>query len=100
MPVHGGDATAIELVHQRVQAAGGRVAVPAHVNAAAHAARRRLEHHLVLAHHRAPVLAPLLDEFGAALLLDVVVGDAGGGLGAHRVLFPYEEPCSDQVTSP
>jgi hypothetical protein len=100
VPVHGGDAAGIELVHQRVQAAGGRVAVPAHVNTAAHAARRRLEHHVVPAHHRAPVFAPLLDEFGAALLLDLVMRDAGGGLGAHPVPFPYVEPCSVEVTSP
>jgi len=100
VPVHGGDAAGIELVHQRVEATRRRVAVPAHVNAAAHAARRRLERHVVAAHHRAPVLAPLLDEFGAPLLLEMVVRDAGGGLGAHPVLFPYVEPCSDEVTSP
>src|SRR5437762_1687740 len=32
--------------------------------------------------------------------LPFVARAAGGGLGAHRVLFPYVEPCSDEVTSP
>ena len=83
--VNGRNAAGIDLVHQRVEAARRRVAVRAHVDAAAHAARRRLERHVFLAHHGAPVLAPAVDELGAALLLDVVVRDGGGGLGfAHR----------------
>src|SRR5260221_338501 len=93
MPVDGADDTWIDLVDQRVEAARRRIAVRAHVDAGAHAARRALQHHVILADHAAPVLAPILDELGAALFLDVVVRDRGGGLGRH---FLYMEPCSPE----
>src|SRR5207253_2710644 len=83
MPVDGGQRAGIDLVHERIEAARGRVAVPAHVDAGAHAPRGGLEHHVFLADHRAAVLAPLLDELRPPLLLDVVVRDRGRGLGRH-----------------
>src|SRR5207248_2865788 len=66
MAVNRGDDAGIDLVHERIEAARRRVAVRAHVDAAAQAARRALQDHVILADHRAPVLAPILDEFGAA----------------------------------
>src|SRR5262249_49794528 len=91
--VNRGDYAGIDLMHQRIQAARRRIAVPAHVDAGAQAARRALQDHVVLPDHRAPVLAPFLDEFRAALFLDVVVRDRGGGLRRH---FLYVEPCSPE----
>ena len=69
----------IDFVHERVQAASRTIAVPAHVDAGAKAARRGHQRHVLFADHGLAVLAPLLDELGAALLLDVVV--RGGGVG-------------------
>src|SRR5882672_8382682 len=91
VPVNGGHHAGIDLVHQRVEAARRRVAVPAHVDAGAHAARRALQHHIIPADYAAAVFAPLLQELGAALFLDVVVRDRSGSLGRH---FLYAEPCS------
>jgi hypothetical protein len=82
----GGARPGVDLVHQRIQAARGGVAVRAHVDAGAHAAGGRLQRHVLLADHRAPVAPPVLEELGAALLLDVVMRDGGGGFGAHAVL--------------
>ena len=77
----------IDLVHQRVEAAGRAVAVPAHVDAAcAGRAPSADERHVLLADHRLAVLAPLVDELGAALLLDVVVRGGGLGLGGHATV--------------
>src|SRR3982751_4926440 len=87
MAVDGGGDARVDLVHERVQATGGRIAVRAHVDAAAQPARGPLEDHVFLANHRAPVLAPLLDELLPALLLDVVVRDRGRRLGRHW-MFP------------
>src|SRR5204863_9708087 len=91
MSVDGGRLARVDLVHQRIEAAGRRVAVPAHVDAGAHAARGGLQRHVFLADDAAAVLAPFLDELGAALLLDVVMRDRRGGLSRH---FRYMEPRS------
>ena len=61
----------------------GPIAVPSHVDAGAQAARGRRQRHVLLADDGLPVLAPLVDELGAALLLDVVVRRRGLGFCGH-----------------
>jgi hypothetical protein len=81
--VDGGGHAGIDLVHEGIQASGRAVAVPAHVDPGAQSARRLFELHIVLADHRLAIVAPFLDEFLPALLLDVIVGRGGLGLGRH-----------------
>src|SRR3954462_13515572 len=88
MAMDGRRLSRLDLVHQRVEAARRLVTVPAHVHAGSHAARSGLELDLVPRDDGAPVLAPVLDELGTALLLDVVMRGSGGGLGGHW------EPCA------
>jgi hypothetical protein len=61
---------------------------------------RALQRDILAVDHRAPVLAPLLDELGAALFLDVVMRDGGGGLRSHGEAFLYIEARSPRLTSP
>src|SRR5258708_5048700 len=84
MPVNRRSRPGVDLVRERVQAARRAITVPAHVHAAAHAAGGRPEHHVLPADHALAVLAPLLEELGAPLLLHVVVSGGSGGLGRHR----------------
>src|SRR4051812_19562659 len=88
------------FVGQRGEGKGRGGGGGSHVDAGAHAARRRRERDVVLPDHAAAVLAPVLDELGAALFLDVIVRDRGGGLGRHeKRVFRYMEPCSRGGTS-
>src|SRR5687767_9466519 len=80
-----GERAGIDLVHQRIEAAGRRISVPAHVHAAAQATSGLLQLHILAPDHAAPVLAPLLEELGAPLLLDRVVRDLGGGFRAQGI---------------
>jgi hypothetical protein len=83
MAMYGGGNAGIDLVDQRVEAAGGPVAVPAHVDAGAQTARGLLEPHILLPDHGLAVVAPFLEEFLPAFFLDVVVRRGGLGLGGH-----------------
>ena len=73
----------VDLVHQRIQAARRPVAVPSHVDAGAQPARGGDERNILFANDRLAVLAPFVDEFGAALLLDVIVRGDGMGFCAQ-----------------
>jgi hypothetical protein len=86
MPVDRSDRAWIDFVHQRIQASRRPVTVPPHVDTGAKPARGRDEPNILFANNRLAVLAPLVDEFGAALLLDVIVRGDGVGLGGHRTL--------------
>src|SRR6201995_1189070 len=83
VPVHGADHAGVDLVGGGVHGPGRPSAVGPGVDAAAHPAAG-LVHLDVLDRHDRPLVGPpLLDEVGAPLLLHVVVGDLGGGPGAH-----------------
>src|SRR5258708_13315895 len=84
MPVKRRGGRGVGVVGGRARAARRAITVPAHVHAAAHAAGGRPEHHVLPADHALAVLAPLLEELGAPLLLHVVVSGGSGGLGRHR----------------
>jgi hypothetical protein len=58
----------------------------------------RLQRDLFTADHGAPVLAPLLDELGVPLLLDVVMRDGRGGLGGHEARLPERSLSSAHFT--
>src|SRR5258708_19324222 len=83
VPVDRRDRAGIDFVHQGVEAARRAVAVPAHVDAAAHPPRGGDELHILLADYALAMLAPVLDEFRAALLLALLMRLLGLGLGAH-----------------
>src|SRR5688500_7399786 len=79
MPMNCRGGSWIDFVHQRIQNARGAVAVPPHVDARAKAAWGEYQPHVLFANDRLTVFAPLVDELGAALFLDMVV--RGGGVG-------------------
>ena len=79
-----GRRSGIDLVDERVESARGPIAVPSHVDAGAQAARGRRQRDVLLADDRLAVFAPLVDELGAAFLLNVVVRRRGLCFGGHR----------------
>src|SRR6185503_1289011 len=85
MAVHGRRYAGIDLMHQRVEHAGGAVAVPAHEDAGTQAPGGLLELHVLLADDALAVIAPLLEEFLPALFLDVIVGGGRAGMRGHGV---------------
>ena len=82
----GAGRTGIDFVNQRVEAARRAIAVPPHIDARTKATRGRYEPHVFFANDCLTVFAPLVDELGAALLLDMVVG--GGGVGFCTQMSP------------
>ena len=85
MAMDGGDHAGIDLVHQRVEAARRASRRPSPCRRRCACRARSAQRHVFLADHAAAVLAPLLDELGAALLLDVVVRDGGRGFGRQGI---------------
>ena len=83
VPVHGGGDARVDLVDQRIHGARRAVAVGAHVDTAPHAPGRVVQLDVGDVYDGVAVLAPLLEERCATLLLHVVVRDSGRGLRCH-----------------